>query len=126
MIKIRLRRTGSKKKASYRMVVAPSTAPRDGRFIEVVGHYNPRDEPPTVVVKEDRVFYWLSVGAQLSDSLKRILESQGTMERYAEFKSGPQADTPTAELETAVEIEAVDPEAEAESADTSVVETEAV
>ena len=100
MVKIRLRRTGSKKKASYRVVVAPVTAPRDGRFIENVGHYNPREDPPLIVLKEDRVFHWLSVGAQPTDSVKRLLESKGVMERYAQFKAGNQgADETVSEAE---------------------------
>ena len=104
MVKIRLRRTGSKKQASYRVVVAPVTAPRDGRFIEIIGHYHPREDPPEVVLKEDRVFHWLSVGAQPSDSMKRILESQGVMERYAQFKAGElPAETEEAEAEAVIE-----------------------
>ncbi len=77
MVKIRLRRVGAKKQPSYRVVVADSRSPRDGRFIEIVGHYNPRTEPPTVVLKEDRIHYWLGVGAQPSESVERILKSQG-------------------------------------------------
>jgi len=79
MVKIRLRRVGAKKQPSYRVVVADSRAPRDGRFIEIVGHYNPRTEPPTIVLKEDRIRYWLSVGAQPSKSVERILKSQGLL-----------------------------------------------
>ncbi len=79
MVKIRLRRTGSKKRASFRIVVAPSRAPRDGRFLEILGNYNPRNDPPTVVVDEERLFHWMSQGAQLSDSLKRILTSKGIL-----------------------------------------------
>ena len=99
MVKIRLRRTGAKKQASYRFVVAPSTAPRDGRFIEIVGHYHPRLDPPEVVLKEDRVFYWLSVGAQPSDSVKRLFESKGVFERFAQFKRGEQTTETVAEAD---------------------------
>ncbi len=74
-----MRRVGAKKQPSYRVVVADSRAPRDGRFIEIVGHYNPRTEPPTIVLKEDRIRYWLSVGAQPSKSVERILKSQGLL-----------------------------------------------
>lgn len=88
MVKIRLRRTGSKKQASYRVVVAESTSPRDGRFIENIGYYQPRQDPPVVVIKEDRLFHWLSVGAQPSDSTGRILKSQGFMDRFAQYKAG--------------------------------------
>ena len=94
MVKIRLRRTGTKKRASFRIVVAPSRAPRDGRFLEILGHFNPRHDPPTVV-DEERLFHWMSQGAQLSDSLKRILTSKGILERYGKTE----ADAPVAEPE---------------------------
>jgi small subunit ribosomal protein S16 len=77
LLRIRLRRTGKKKQASYRVVVADKNAPRDGDFVEIVGHYNPRTEPNTVVLKEDRVKYWLSKGAQPSETVHRILYQQG-------------------------------------------------
>jgi small subunit ribosomal protein S16 len=107
MVKIRLRRTGTKKKASYRIVIAPSTAPRDGRFIENIGYYHPREDPEVVVVKENRLFHWLSVGAQPTDSVKRILSSHGSLERYAQFTAGtseaevpaPEADAPQTDTE---------------------------
>ena len=79
MVKIRLRRTGAKKKPSYRVVVADSRSPRDGRFVEIVGHYNPRTEPITVHLHEDRVLHWLSVGAQPTDSVRKLLENLGTL-----------------------------------------------
>ena len=88
MVKIRLRRTGAKKKPTYRIVVAESTSPRDGRFIEIVGHYNPRTVPTTFEVKEDRILYWLSVGAQPTDSLKKLLQNSGTLDRFARVKAG--------------------------------------
>jgi small subunit ribosomal protein S16 len=72
------------------VVVAPSTAPRDGRFLENVGHYNPREDPPLIVLKEERIFHWLSVGAQPTDSVKRLFESKGVIERYAQFKANNQ------------------------------------
>lgn len=88
MVKIRFRRTGSKKNASYRVVVAESTSPRDGRFIENIGYYQPQQDPPVLVIKEDRLFHWLSMGAQPSDSTGRVLKSQGLMDRFAQFKAG--------------------------------------
>ncbi|MDA0269991.1 MAG: 30S ribosomal protein S16 [Chloroflexi bacterium] len=77
MIKIRLRRTGQKHQPSYRVVVADKDAPRDGRFIEILGHYNPRTEPVTFEVKADRVQHWIGVGAQPSDTVHRLLHQRG-------------------------------------------------
>ena len=88
MLRIRLRRVGGKKQPSYRMVVAESTSPRDGKFVEIVGFYNPRTEPETITVKEERVLYWLSVGAQPSDSLTRLLKKAGTLARFERMKAG--------------------------------------
>ena len=88
MVRIRLRRVGSKKKPSYRVVAANKEAPRDGRFLEVLGHYNPRTQPETIHLEEDRVFHWLSVGAQPSDSVAQIFKVMGTMERYQRFQAG--------------------------------------
>ena len=77
MLRIRLRRTGKRKQASYRVVIADQRAPRDGDFIEIVGHYNPRTSPSTIELKEDRVRHWLSVGAQPSETVHRLLHAQG-------------------------------------------------
>ncbi len=77
MLKIRLRRTGAKKKPSYRVVVAESTAPRDGTFVETLGHYNPLTQPTTFVVDEDRTRQWLSRGAQPTDRVARLLAKSG-------------------------------------------------
>ena len=88
MVRIRLRRVGAKKQPVYRVVVADSRSPRDGRFIENIGHYNPRTDPPTMVVKEDRALYWLSQGAQPSDSVLRILNKLGIMEKFERQKAG--------------------------------------
>jgi len=77
MVRIRLRRQGAKKQPVYRVVVADSRSPRNGRFIENIGFYNPRTEPATVNIKEDRLRYWLSVGAQPSESVLRVLRAAG-------------------------------------------------
>ena len=79
MLKMRLRRTGAKKRPSYRIVVAEHTAPRDGRFIEILGHYDPLTEPATVKVNEERAQYWLSVGAQPSDTVAGLLTRAGVI-----------------------------------------------
>ena len=88
MVRLRLRRIGAKKQPSYRVVAADKESPRDGRFLEVLGHYNPRTEPSTITLKEDRVFHWLSVGAQPSEAVARLFKQMGTDERYARFKDG--------------------------------------
>ena len=75
--RIRLARVGSKKNPIYRVVVADSRSPRDGRFIEIVGRYNPQTEPSTIDLDEDKVRDWLSKGAQPSDSVKRLLKTKG-------------------------------------------------
>jgi small subunit ribosomal protein S16 len=79
LVKIRLRRVGAKKQPSYRIVAADSRSPRDGRFIEILGHYNPRTEPTTVVLKEERIRYWLSVGAQPTEAVGRLLRDKGIL-----------------------------------------------
>lgn len=78
-VKIRLRRTGATKRPNYRLVVANSTSPRDGRFIEIVGHYNPLVEPAEVVVKADRIRHWLSVGALPTETVARLLKKNGVL-----------------------------------------------
>ena len=88
MVRLRLRRIGAKKQPSYRVVAADKESPRDGRFLEALGHYNPRTEPATITLKEDRIFHWLSVGAQPSEAVERLFKQMGTDERYARFKDG--------------------------------------
>ena len=97
MVRIRLRRTGLKGQASYRVIVADKEAPRDGRFIEILGSYNPRTEPFTLDIKEDRVYDWMSKGAQPSDSVVQIFNSTGLTERYKRFKAGEPVETLLAE-----------------------------
>ncbi len=80
MLKIRLRRTGQKHQPSYRIVVADKDSPRDGRFLEIVGHYNPRTEPVTFEVKTDRVQHWISNGAQPTETVHRLLHARGIIE----------------------------------------------
>ncbi|MBV8246610.1 MAG: 30S ribosomal protein S16 [Candidatus Eremiobacteraeota bacterium] len=83
MVTIRLRRMGAKKQPTYRFVVADSRSPRDGRFIEILGHYNPRTEPKTVVIDEVKAKEWLSKGAQPSDPVRRLFAEKGLVERGA-------------------------------------------
>jgi small subunit ribosomal protein S16 len=101
MVRIRLRRVGLKAQPSYRIVVADKEAPRDGRFIEILGFYNPRTQPATIQIKEDRIFDWMSKGAQPSDSVIAIMRSSGTQERYERFKKGEALETLMAEAQSA-------------------------
>jgi small subunit ribosomal protein S16 len=75
--RIRLARVGSKKNPIYRVVVADSRSPRDGRFIEIVGRYNPQTQPSTIDLDGDKIKDWIAKGAQPSDSVKRLLKAQG-------------------------------------------------
>jgi len=75
VVAIRLRRTGSSRRPSYRVVVADSRSPRDGRFIEILGHYNPLTDPPTVSIDREKVQAWVSRGAQPSNTVKRLLQN---------------------------------------------------
>jgi small subunit ribosomal protein S16 len=92
MVRIRLRKVGLKNQPSYRIVAADKESPRDGRFLENLGHYNPRTEPSTVQIDEARLFHWLSHGAQPSDSVKRILNPLGTWDRWERYKAGEDLD----------------------------------
>ena len=86
MVKIRLRRVGAKKKPSYRLVVADSRAPRDGAFINIIGHYNPRTDPETVVIDEEKALYWLKQGAQPTATVARLLSKVNIMEKFKTIK----------------------------------------
>jgi small subunit ribosomal protein S16 len=86
MVKIRLRRVGAKNRPSYRLVVADSRAPRDGAFINIIGHYNPLTEPETVVINEEEALKWLRQGAQPTATAARLLSKAGIMEKFKTVK----------------------------------------
>ncbi len=86
MVKIRLRRVGSKKKPSYRLVVADARAPRDGAFISIIGYYNPLTDPETVVIDEEKALNWLGEGAQPTATAARLLSNAGIMEKFRAIK----------------------------------------
>jgi small subunit ribosomal protein S16 len=92
MVRIRLRRTGSRGQPSYRLVVADKESPRDGRFLEIVGFYNPRTEPGTLEIKEDRIYEWMNKGALPTESVAQLFRTSGTSERYERLKKGESAD----------------------------------
>ena len=96
-VHIRLARHGAKKSPFYRVVVTDHRNPRDGRFIEIIGHYNPTTEPTTVNIHEDRALYWLSVGAQPTDVVKKLLQNGGTLDKFARLKQGEALETLLAE-----------------------------
>jgi small subunit ribosomal protein S16 len=112
MVRLRLRRVGSKGQPSYRIVAAEKEAPRDGRFLEILGMYNPRTEPATIQMDEGRVYDWLSKGAQPSESVVQILRSAGTSERYERFKKGEDLETLLAEANAAAAARNINPKTE--------------
>ena len=124
MVKIRLRRVGSKKQPSFRVVVADSRAPRDGRFIEEIGFYNPRTEPETLRVDEARALYWLSVGAQPTESATRLLTTLGTLQRFERLKQGESLEALVAEAEAEEEAEEAAEEENGPGGEESAVEAE--
>ena len=81
-VKLRLMRMGKKKQPTYRVVAADSRAPRNGRFIEIVGFYEPRQNPSTVRIDNDRAVHWLRHGAQPTDRVRKLLEISGAMEAF--------------------------------------------
>lgn len=82
-VKIRLKRMGSKKNPFYRIVVADSRAPRDGRFIEELGYYNPLKEPAEIKIDQDRALNWLKTGAQLTGTVRALFNKAGILNRPA-------------------------------------------
>lgn len=88
MVRIRLRRIGLRRQASYRVIAADKESPRDGRFLEILGSYNPRTEPFTFDVKEDRIYEWLKNGAQPSESVQQLFNSVGLTKRWERVKAG--------------------------------------
>jgi len=101
MVRIRLRRVGAKKQPSYRIVAADIEHPRDGRFLEILGFYNPRTNPETIELHEDRIYDWISKGAQPSDSVTRLFKTSGLLDRYERFKAGEPVETLLAEAKAA-------------------------
>lgn len=88
-VRIRLRRIGKRKQPQYRLVVAEALGPRDGRFIEIIGNYDPRREPPLYSVNEERALTWLRQGAQASESAQRVLTKAGVWEKFSTEQPRP-------------------------------------
>ena len=109
MVRIRLRRVGGKAQPSYRLVAADKEAPRDGRYLEILGFYNPRTQPATIELKEDRIYEWMSKGAQPSESVVKIFQTAGLMDRYARYKSGEALETLLDEATAAQKVRTINP-----------------
>jgi small subunit ribosomal protein S16 len=129
LLRIRLSRVGKKKQPSYRLVVADSRAPRDGAFIKIIGHYNPRTQPATLVVKEEEVVEWLRRGAQPSETAAKLLTRIGVMERAGRAAVAWDRKTPIkpkkAKEEVPAEAVAAEAPTEAKAAPEQKPETEA-
>ena len=98
MVRIRLRRIGLKGQPTYRIIAADKEAPRDGRFLEILGVYNPRTNPATIHIKEDRVFHWMKNGALPTESVAQIFKTSGTQERFERLKKGEAFDVVAKEV----------------------------
>ena len=93
MVRIRLRRVGLKGQPSYRIVAADKESPRDGRFLEILGFYNPRTHPATIHIKEERVYHWMKNGALPTESVEQVFKSAGVTDRFERLKKGEKAET---------------------------------
>jgi len=87
MIKIRLRRTGAKKQPHYRIVVADARAPRDGKYIDLVGHYNPLTEPATIDVDSEKAAKWVRQGAQMTETVEKLFARAGVLDQVRKPKA---------------------------------------
>lgn len=140
MVKIRLKRMGAKKRPFYRLVVADSRSPRDGKFIEEIGYYDPLPNPATVRIDVDKVHEWMRRGARPSDVARKLLEREGILQRSAQSRRvvtpeakpaeeapaavpAPAAEAP-ASAEEAAEVEAVAEEERAEEAEAETQEAD--
>lgn len=115
MVRIRLRRVGFKNQPSYRIIAADKESPRDGRFLEILGSYNPRTEPSTIEIQEDRVYYWLNVGAKPSNSVLQIFNHVGLMDRFMRYKAGENSNKLLAEAKAVYEKRKMLPKAQPET-----------
>jgi small subunit ribosomal protein S16 len=101
MVRLRLRRVGGKGQPSYRIIAADKEAPRDGRFLEILGFYNPRTEPATITLNEGQIYDWLTKGAKPSESVERVFKSAGLVDRYERFSKGESLEVLLQEAEKA-------------------------
>ena len=129
MLKIRLARVGKKKQPTYRVVVADARAPRDGKYVEILGHYNPRSEPSVFEIDEEKARTWLSKGAQPTERIHKLLATKGLMEAPVfappKPKAAPQATAPAAAAPSAAATAVAEPPAEAPAEPEASEEAEA-
>ncbi len=109
MVRLRLRKVGSRHQNSFRLVAAEREHPRDGRFLEELGYYNPRTHPSTIVLNEAKIYTWLKNGAQPSESVVQLFKQTGTLDRFTRFKAGEAVETLVAEAEAALKSRTVNP-----------------
>ena len=112
MVRIRLRRVGAKQQPSYRIVASDKEAPRDGRFIEILGFYNPRTHPATIQLNEDRIYDWMSKGAQPTESVAQVFNSAGLLSRFERYKKGEALDALLIEAKAAETARNINPKTE--------------
>ncbi len=110
MVRIRLRRVGAKKQPSYRIVAADIEHPRDGRFLEILGFYNPRTQPGTIELNEERIYDWISKGAQPSEFVSKLFKTSGLTGRFERYKAGEPLETLVAEAKAAQEARQPSPQ----------------
>ena len=123
MLRIRLTRVGKKKKPAYRLVVADSRSPRDGAFVEIIGHYDPLQDPANLIVKEERAVAWLKKGARPSDTAAKLLSRLGILEK-AGLPPLPTASTDSSIVgESGVESQNQESDSEGEDAPTGISES---
>jgi small subunit ribosomal protein S16 len=105
-VRVRLTRVGSKKNPIWRVVVSDQRSPRDGRFIETIGHYNPQTEPSTIVIDEERLQHWLARGAQPTNTVKQLVRAQSKGTPFDAAAEPEPAEAPTAVAEPEPEPDA--------------------
>lgn len=121
-VRIRLMRMGRRNRPFYRIVVADSRARRDGKFVEILGHYDPLPDPPKIEVDVDRAIYWLSVGAQPTHAAKCVLRRAGVLKRWHEIRFPPKRKEAVEGAERAAEEDAVEEQARIEVEGTQMAE----
>jgi len=109
MVRIRLVRVGGKKQPTFRIVAMDKESPRNGRYLDMLGYYNPRTQPFTFEVQEDRIYDWMNKGAQPTDSVAQLFKSTGVLNRYERLKAGESLDKLLEEAEAEAKSRNINP-----------------